>query len=93
MTALVTFNIRGVGHSGGSLGWLGLSNRTNEADFAKVEQWAIEAFSPSGHIIKDVYRVVSSPSVTLFIRSDALSLRGTPGERSVRSEHQFPTSE
>lgn len=94
-TALVTFNVRGVGRSGGSLGWVGLDNRTNEADFAKVEQWAFEAFSQSGHNIKDVYRVVSTSSsgVILIIRSDVHSLRGTPGERSVRSEHQCRTSE
>ncbi|ORX39850.1 hypothetical protein BD324DRAFT_615231 [Kockovaella imperatae] len=52
-TALLTWNVRGVGVSQGSLGLLGLSNRTNERDLEALEDWAFEQFS----VLKDYRRM------------------------------------
>lgn len=52
-TVLVTFNARGVGRSGGSMGLLGLSTTTNEKDFGAVERFFVGLFIPS-----EIWRVV-----------------------------------
>jgi hypothetical protein len=41
-TALVTFNARGVGQSGGSMGIFGLNTVPGEKDFAAVERFAVD---------------------------------------------------
>lgn len=62
-TAVLTFNVRGVGSSAGSIGLLGLSTTTNEKDFSVVEAWAISLCRP-----QTVKRVVSSRRLDEILR-------------------------
>lgn len=57
-TAVLTYNVRGVGKSGGKQPWLG----AGEADYGAVERWGIDVMG-----VKDVWRFVSSTVYLLHI--------------------------
>ena len=52
-TAVLCYNVRGVGRSGGKQPWLG----AGEQDYGAVERWGVDITG-----VKDVWRFVCTPS-------------------------------
>ena len=58
-TALIAYNVRGVGKSQGASAWV--TPGSDPADFQKVEEWCIEILGGVG-VVKDIRRLVSYSS-------------------------------
>jgi hypothetical protein len=67
-TAVLCYNVRGVGKSGGRQPWLG----AGEQDYGAVERWGVDVTG-----VKDVWRFVCTPSTYSM-----LMIRDIHGERS-----------
>jgi hypothetical protein len=67
-TAVLCYNVRGVGKSGGRQPWLG----AGEQDYGAVERWGVDVTG-----VKDVWRFVCTPST-----SSMLMIRDIHGARS-----------
>jgi hypothetical protein len=67
-TAVLCYNVRGVGKSGGRQSWLG----AGEQDYGAVERWGVDVTG-----VKDVWRFVCTPT-----NSTMLTKRDIHGEQS-----------
>jgi len=67
-TAVLCYNVRGVGKSGGRQPWLG----AGEQDYGAVERWGVDVTG-----VNDVWRFVCTPSTYSM-----LTIRDIHGERS-----------
>jgi hypothetical protein len=68
-TAVLCYNVRGVGKSGGRQPWLG----AGEQDYGAVERWGVDVTG-----VKDVWRFVRAPITSVH----TLMVRAILGERS-----------
>jgi hypothetical protein len=68
-TAVLCYNVRGVGKSGGRQPWLG----AGEQDYGAVERWGVDVTG-----VKDVWRFVRAPITSVH----RLMIRAIHGERS-----------
>ncbi len=76
--AIATFNVRGVGRSGGSQPWPGWGIGSDGDDFAAVERAVLD-------LVGDVaiYRLVSSAQLPMHGRADPRDTRTAPTSRST----------
>lgn len=73
-TAVLCYNVRGVGRSGGKQAWVG----AGEGDYAALERWGVGVTG-----VRDIWRFVSRVPSSLFIQSRSRNSREGRGQRAV----------
>lgn len=69
-TAVVTYNVRGIGGSHGSSAWITAGN--DPEDYAAVQQWAVDILGGS-EVVKEVKRMVCHPISGIHCWTDLVS--------------------